>query len=212
MDARIIVGSLTLAGVIINIVMQICFRYLDNKQKNKIEKKEKIHRQLEEFYKPLSNYLHQLKALNRLMSKNKPDGFRLLTFLLNKEQTYTFSETVKKKYEQTHDDIVMIEKMFVYYDMIEELINTKSSLINDEELFNNYIPNSEITDIKTKDIQELGLIAILINHFHLMRSAYEGQISDNEEKYKAFVYPREVNAKLKLRMKKLDEQLDDLSK
>ena len=56
------------------------------REKRVAEKRASIAKQLNEFYGPLISYLNITKALHGIYTKDKPEGFRTLTYLLNPEQ------------------------------------------------------------------------------------------------------------------------------
>lgn len=211
MDKTIVVALITLSGVIGGIIATFIHNYLDRKYKDKVVKKEKLHRQLEEYYRPYLGYLQHLKSLSKLLFVDKPENFRLLTYLLNKKQEYTYKDGSIKQYQLSNHDIVLMEQMFAYYESIEKLINEKSSLVDDKVLLKEYIPNPAITDIVADDVKGLGLNALLIRHFHLIKSASEGQIDGDEDKYASYVYPREINAILEQKIDELSKALNSLT-
>lgn len=211
MDPKIIAALIGLGGVIGGLVMTAIHRIQDKAYKENVAKKDKIYRQLEEFYRPLLGHINHLKSLSKLLFVDKPENFRLLTYLLNKQKVYKYQDGTEKIYELTSHDIVLMEEMLKYYELIEKLIHEKSSLIDDKVLLEGYVPNPEITDISAKDVEGFGLTALLVRHFHLMKSAYEGELSGNEEKYASYIYPREINSILQKNIDSLSNDLKKLS-
>jgi len=45
-------------------------------------------------------------------------------------------------------------------------------------------------------------------HFNIIRLAYKGDLSGEMDKFKDYVYPRELNGKIEERINKLQQKLD----
>lgn len=210
MEAEVIAGLIALIASLIGNVVQFILNRSDKEFQRKLLKREKINRQLEEFYKPFLNHLQYLKSLSRTLFYDKPEDFRLLTHLLDKNTIYKFPDGTEHRYELTSHDIVCIEEMLNYYKKIEDIIQDKSSLIDNKILLEEYVPDPKITDIDPQKVSGLGANAILVRHFQLMKSAYEGSIGGNLAQYKDFIYPREINNILQEHINKLEKELMSL--
>lgn len=206
---------ITAAGVFVALITAIIASYinytntkktlLENKRAEKRKLKEKA---LNEFYGPLLSYLNSVEALFNVFRANKPKDFRTLTHLLNPSQTYLINGqsvqiSLSKSDKTILNEVIEIEKK------IEELVLTKAGLVDDEELMFVYVPNPKVTDVDLKE-DKLSLLAVAITHFRILRLAYEGKLDDNIERYKKFVYPRELDIKIRNKIKSLQNELKNL--
>lgn len=143
--------------------------------KNTEEKRKYIHKQLNEFYGPLQQLRNKSKHLYKIMIQCKPEGFRTLIALL--EKNYSFSENDKKLIEE----IISIGKE------TEHLIVTKSGLVDNDDF--------------------RKLLGKATAHFIVIRKAYEGAITGDVDKFKDYVFPRELDEKIEKNVEILQQKL-----
>ncbi|MDD3013455.1 MAG: hypothetical protein PHC34_07100 [Candidatus Gastranaerophilales bacterium] len=156
--------------------------YLYNKKllksKNTDERRKEIYKQLNEFYGPFQQLINKSKHLYQIMIEDKPDNFRTLIALL---ENYNFSENDKKLIEE----IISIGKR------TEELILTKSGLIEDNEL--------------------RELLGKATTHFDIINKSYNKIITGDMDKFKDYVFPRNLDEKIIDNIKKLKDELESLN-
>ncbi len=151
------------------------------------ERRGSITKKLNEFYGPLNSYLKITVAFNDLLKKNKPQNFRTLIHLLNPSRTYENNQTI----DWSESDKKIIAEIIDIEKKIEELVNSKSGLIDDSE--------------------QADLLAKAITHFRILRLAYNGEISGGVERFESYVYPRELDTSVEKKIKALKEELDKIS-
>lgn len=182
------------------------YQYFDEKKKKRQDERKKfIEKQLTEFYGPLSYYINTSKALYNVFKSNKPKELRLLTHLLDPDQTYhnsgsvTFNESDKK----------IIERIIDLCEKIEELIYLKGSLVDDIELMHKYEKN-DFKKFTNSEIKEIGLFARMLAHFNIVKMAYNEEISSQDftsDDLRDFVYPTDINDKISNNLIKLQNEL-----
>lgn len=170
------------------------------------ERRKTVLTKLNEFYGPLATYMSTIDALGRLFLAGKPANFRTLTYLLDPDQEYDTPGGRVKVVLSASDrellrDIVDVEKK------AEDLIVAKGGLVEDPVLAADYRPDPGVTDIPAQAVKGLGLLAVLVAHFRVQRLAYEGKIAAEPWRYEAFVYPRELDKKLRAKIDELQAQL-----
>jgi hypothetical protein len=151
---------------------------------------------LNDFYYPLKNYLDSSRNFYDIFKIGKPKGFRTLTYLLDRNQTYNNVGKVIL----TTNDTVLLEKIFEIGSEIEKLIASKRSIIDDKEFINPYVPSAEFSEVKNPEGKSLLSLTL-----SFIRMAYQGYLQGDTEKYAMYVYPRELNIKV-------DEQIEKLEK
>lgn len=196
----------SLAVTVVTVIITTIYRQHEINERKNAEQRNSIEKNLNEFYGPLVSNLNVVKALYKLFSRNKPDTFRTLLYLLNPNQEY---QTVngKEKVILSDTDKKLLEEIIEIERKIEELIISKSGLVDDEKLMFNYVPNAEITDVR---LDKTSLIAMAIAHFRILRMAYDGHFTGEVERFKNFVYPREFDNAIKDKMDKMREDLSKL--
>jgi hypothetical protein len=200
-DTRIALVSTTLA--IVTLIITSIYRYLEIKEKRNSERRIVIERTLNEFYGPLISYLNVVKALYEIFRATKPQGFRTLTYLLDPDQVYQV-EGKKEKVILSPADTKLLEEIIETEKSIEDLILTKSGLVDDEQLMFNYVPDPAVTDVK---LSNMSLIAVALAHFRLLRMAYAGHFKGEVARFTNLVYPREFDIQLRARVEKLQMEL-----
>jgi hypothetical protein len=206
METPILVAIISACVAVVSLIVTSIYRYLELRERKRTERINFLNARLNDFFGPLLSYLNVVKALYKIMRSNKPKNFRTLTYLLNPLQEYetdegktriTLSETDKKLLEE----IIEIERK------VEDLIISKSGMVNDDKLMFEYIPLSKITDVTGS---ETSLMALEIAHFRLLRMAYEGNFQGETERFKDFVYPREFDIEIRKQINGIQNELDDL--
>lgn len=177
-----------------------------NFEEKRVEEKRKvISKRLDEFYAPLQQYLNISKELNKIFKKDKPKGFRVLTYLLDPNQEYQSAGKVVL----TENDKVIFNEILEVGKKIEELIISKASLADDPRLSYKYVPSGKHTDVQFEG--DNGLLAILGAHLLIIRHAYQGHIIGQVEAYRNYVYPLEINEVIKENIDRLNSNLSQLS-
>ena len=171
-----------------------------------IERRKNLSRKLNEFYLPLKSMLGRSRNLFKLFAEGKPEEFRVLTYLLNSDQTYSDGNPV----ELSKNDEALLKQIFELGTNIRRLIDEKSGIIDDEEFIGNYVPDSKVTDVVLKE--ETSLLDLAYNHFEIIQLAHDGDLRGESEKYEQFVYPRELNSILDDKIEVLRREIESLSK
>ncbi|MGD2090586.1 MAG: hypothetical protein PVH61_30720 [Candidatus Aminicenantes bacterium] len=152
------------------------------KLKRNEDRIEMINRKLSEFYGPFQQYRRKSTELYKRFTYGKPNDFRTVTALLKGEK---FSG----------NDEVLLKEIIDIGKKVENLILSKSGLIDDEKLRNDLLPR-------------VG------THILLLRLMYEGVIkgeSENEiERFKRDVFPREIDDEIEKRIQELEIQLEEI--
>lgn len=210
----IIGSSVVLAGIIVNYL-------LNNKKSNEllnnaarqnqynILNDELLHykKKLMEFYYPIRNYLEKSKNIYDVFKANKPDNFRTLTYLLDKEQLYD-----GKKYILNKNDIAFLKKIFEIGAEIERIMSEKSSLIDDIELIGPYTPSKEFRgdDADNPYPKNKSLLSIAELHIGFIRLAFDGEIKGNIDNLSPYVFPRELNSVIENKIIELENKIKEL--
>lgn len=178
------------------------------RESKRTERRKVIETTLNEFYGPLLSYLNVIKALYRLFTADKPKSFRTLTYLLNQDQEYE-TEFGKRKVVLSDSDRKLLQEIIETEKKIEDLIITKGGLADDPALMFDYVSDPRVTDVQlNKD--KLGLLAVTITHFRVLRMAFEGNFQNEVERFKDFVYPRELDEKVMSRIESLRNERNNL--
>ena len=175
-------------GPILVGIAAIISSYLLNKKMLKLKENEdeikKIYQQLGEFYGPLQQYLNKSTELYKNFTFDKPKGFRAVKAIL---QGHQFSG----------NDEILLNEIIKIGEKIEDLILSKSGLIDDSDLRQRLLP-------------QLG------KHIMLLRLMFRKDIKAESEKeferFKEDVFPREVDIKIEERIKDLQYQLKGLGR
>jgi hypothetical protein len=168
------------------------------------EKKNFLQKKLHEFYYPINEYLHTSKSLSEILKSGKPKGFRTLLFLLNPEMEF---EGVGKVFLSDNDK-VLLGQIFMIGSKIDELISVKSGIIDDKEFIEPYKSSPEFADPLISS--ELPLLALTQNHLNIIRLVFKGDLKSEVEKYKSYVYPRELNQRVERIIQKLEKEVESL--
>lgn len=177
----------------------------DNKKNIKrvdlIEKKQIIENKLNEFYIPLRHQLEHSNTLHKILKKDKPDDFKTLIYLLNRNNKK--SEKVIK-YKLIKNDISLIKAILKIGKNIEKLIHEKSYLIGDDnEFVKEYVPSAKFSNEKYE--KNMTLLSLLSSHIVTIRMAFNEDLSGQVDKFEHFVFPNEINLRV-------DEKINELEK
>ena len=168
-----------------------------------IEKRKVVEKKLNEFYIPLRHYLTQSKTLFKIFTKDKPQEFRTLTFLLNPQCEYGKENMIVVL---NQNDKALLKTIIDIGSKVETLIHEKIYLIgNDQEFINNYVPSDGYKHIPYD--KDLTLINLLISHLVTIRMAFNSEITGQVEKFEGFVFPNEINPKINSKIEELEKIL-----
>jgi len=212
MELKDIVQVATLIGVVIAGVITT-LNYLHSRKTLRemrlAERRKTLVTRPNDFYGHLLTYLSVIDSFYRLFVVGKPKAFRTLTYLLDPDQLY---ETLQgpSKIVLSDSDKKLLEEIIELERKTEDHIINNCGLVEDERLAFNYVPDSTKTDVDPKFFKDLGLLSILVAHFRVLRMAYEKKISAEVERYRSYVYPRELDKILRDNIKDLQKELADL--
>jgi hypothetical protein len=207
--AEIIGSSVTLIGIAGSVYLS--YKTLNESKKlsretkveisinNLKEKRNYISQKLNEFYYPLRNYLNVSKSFSEILKSGKPAEFRTLLYLLNPDQEYKD----QGKIILSDNDKAILKQIFKIGFEIEKLISEKSVIIDDPEFISRYEPNPGFDDVVISE--DMPILTLAQNHLSIIRLAFEGGLKHEEEKYRSYVYPRELN-------KRVDDKIAELLK
>lgn len=138
----------------------------------------------QEISKKLNEFYGPCQTLLR-ESKMLHDAFK------NGRDFRTLTQLLKGK-EYTGNDCVLLDQVMSVTDRISELIIEKSGLVEDDE----------------EELQEL--LSQARAHYSLLRLASEGAISGQTYRFKAFVYPRDLDQAIVRKKRSLEQRLEEL--
>ncbi|MES2554985.1 MAG: hypothetical protein V4604_02490 [Bacteroidota bacterium] len=168
-----------------------------------IEKRNSLEKKLTEFYIPFRHYLEQSKTMFKIFLKDKPDGFRTLTYLLDREKEYGEK---KEKVILSDNDNALLKTIIDVGRKIEDLINEKGYLIGDDvEFVDIYKPGEGYQHIEYDN--DLTLISLLVSHLITIRMAFQKEISGQVQKFEGFVFPNEINPKVNTKIQELENKV-----
>lgn len=209
MELKDLVQIATLFGAVIAAGFTI-LNYLHSRrllQETRIaERRKLLVTRLNDFYGPLLTYLSVIDSFFRLFIVGKPKEFRTIPYLLDPEQSYE-TPSGPSKVILSDSDKALLEEILKLEEKTEDHIIKSCGLIEDERLAFSYVPNPSITDVDPAAFKGLGLLSILIAHFRVQRMAYDRKIVSEVDRYKAYVYPRELDGILRANIKALQAEL-----
>jgi hypothetical protein len=168
-----------------------------------IEKRNSLEKKLTEFYIPLRHHLEQSKTMFKMFLKDKPEGFRTLTYLLNPQQEYGEQ---KEKVLLDKNDNALLQKIIDVGVKIEDLINEKGFLIgSDTEFVDKYMPGEGYQHIFYEN--DLTLISLLVSHLLTIRMAFNGDITGQVQKFESFVFPNEINSRVNKKIQEFEQNV-----
>ena len=197
----LIASAVALAGLIVT-MRNHKVDFLNQEEQNK---KDKISKQLTEFYVPIMTYLHTSKAISRKLFQNKPKDFNILTYLLATNHLFEGNIQVTL----TENELKLVDEILALSEKIEDLIIKKGGLLDDKQLTMHYEPNDKFTDvILDEENQKIGLLGLLLSHYKILSYARKGIISGDVDYYDQFKFPREIVSKIEENYKSLKNELD----
>lgn len=210
MDARIIGSWIAFLATIIVAAFTLWNNYKIREDSKKeqirlrlVEAKLKHQQKLSEFYIPLRHYLENSKTLFKIFMKDKPVGFRTLTYLLNPAQKYG---TIQAEVVLNENDNSILSKIFEIGEKMEELIYNKSYLIGeDNEFVKSYIPREKYKDLPYE--KDMTILSLLVSHIIVIRLAYHKKLVGNSDKFNGFVFPNEINVRINEKIEQLNNKI-----
>ncbi|WP_295221308.1 hypothetical protein [uncultured Chryseobacterium sp.] len=200
-----------LAALIIASITLYNFRVgrQDNKKNSKIldlqDKKKIIEEKINEFYIPLGHQLGYSKTLFKILIVNKPQDFKTLTYLLDRDQIYPDTGA---KVILNENDNSLLETIITIGRKIETLIYEKSYLIGDDSEFTDkYIPGATYNYIVNQN--DLSILNLLLSHIITIRLAFEKKLTGESSKFENYVFPTEINSKIDQKLLQLRTILQD---
>ncbi|WP_298754864.1 hypothetical protein [uncultured Psychroserpens sp.] len=222
-DGRVLAALIGIVGILIK---QFWDGYYNNKKNKKLLKEQKVQfdrtqnnllsklmyeeikdkklvveKKLSEFYYPMKNYLRRSKSAYTIFTSNKPEEYRTLEHLLDKEKLFN-----NEKIELSDNDKVLLKRIFFIGEEIENLISEKCHLIfDDSEFMGTYIPSEGYEDYNYPNDE--SLISMTQNHLSFIRDAFYGELSEDLERFKLYVYPRELNSRITAKIDELENKV-----
>ncbi|MBO0356018.1 hypothetical protein J0656_18515 [Muricauda ruestringensis] len=184
------------------------------------KKIEKLRNRLDGFYYPFDLLLSKSTELYKIFRNGLPREFRTLVYLIDKNTKFEDSDGEFKQVELSDEKMNILNHIIDSLSGLEDLINSKSSLVDDKRLTMAYEPNSKITDIKlpvdserpTSMPNDIGLFTLFIVHVHYLKSAFKGEVAVSDlELVKNYVYPRELNGIIKENIASLKAKINEIS-
>lgn len=163
---------------------------------------------LEQLLIPLQSHLNASFALYKIFASDKGKIVTLI-YLLDPEG-YVF-KGVPGGLKLSDADKKILEEIIEIGKRIEDLLMTKGGLIDDPVLTKAYTPDPTRTEASPEALKGLSLFAIAIAHFRVLRLAYAGAVRGEIERYKDFMYPRELNDKVSDAIQRTKAELQQLS-
>ncbi|WP_132011901.1 MULTISPECIES: hypothetical protein [unclassified Flavobacterium] len=211
LSAEVNAALIAFIGTFIVAIISIHQNWLTGKDNKKnlqriaiIEKRQVIENKLNQFYIPLRHHLEHSKTLFKIFVKDKPQNFRTLTYLLDKNQIYG-SNNVQVVLNK--NDKSLIKTIIKVGTKIENLIHEKSYLIGDDiEFVQNYTPRTEYAHITYE--RDMTLLSLLISHLITIRMAFNEDLSGQINKFEGFVFPNEVNVRVNEKINELERKIN----
>lgn len=186
---------------------------IDNKRKP-------LEKQLNEFYIPFDQYLSFTTELYKNLRNGLPKEFRLLVYLIDNETLFDDGNGNKVKAILGKEKLIILDKIIKKQEDMYRLILEKSCFITDKVLVKDYHPNTSITDVKiltdpnspNSIPNEVGLLTLFSVHIEYMKMARNGELKkDDLEIVKNYVFPRELNNRIKENIIKIQEEIKNLN-
>jgi hypothetical protein len=204
-DTNLIVAITASAVAFVTVVLTTIYRARELGERRRAERRAQIKTRLEEFYGPLAAHLNQVAALYRLLSAGKPEGFKILPYLLDPYQEYR-TKLGKERVVLNEFDRVLLEEIIAAQQQIEDLLLAKSGLVDDEALLFAYLPEAQA------GTQDTSLFTAAAAHFRLLRLAYNGHFVGDAARYADFAFPQAFTAYLKGKIEALHAETRALMK
>jgi hypothetical protein len=207
-DTNLIVAIAASAVAIVTLLVTTAYRARELKERRRGERRAEIKTRLYEFYGPLAAHLDVLRALQRLLAADKPEGFETLGYLLDPYQEYP-TEGKKKRVVLNDLDRRLLEEIVGTGMQIEALVLAKAGLAGDGALLFTAAPEGKLLPVPVAG--ESPFTAVLA-HFRLLRLAYNGRFEGEPEDYRDFGYPRGFEEHIRDKMQALQLELERLGK
>lgn len=167
----------------------------------------RLQTKLNEFYYPIKIYLEKSKNIYDVFKVDKPDNFRTLTYLLDKEQLY---EGIP--YQLNINDRAFLKQIFEIGVEIERIMAEKGTLIDDPALIEPYSPSEEFIgdDVGFPYPETKSLLSIAQLHLRFIRLAFDGEIVGNSDNLSPYVFPRELNNIIENKIVELKRKIADV--
>jgi hypothetical protein len=203
-DTNLIVAVAASAVAFMTLVLTTIYRARELGERRRAERRAEISACLVEFYGPLAAHLNQVAGLYHLLSAGKPEGFKILPYLLDPYQEYR-TKLGKERVVLNEFDRKLLEEIIAAQQQIEDLLLAKSGLVDDEALLFAYLPEPQAA-------APGSLSAAAIAHFRLLRLAYNGHFAGDAARYADFAFPEAFTAYLKGKMEALHAEIQLLVK
>jgi hypothetical protein len=204
-DTNLIVAVAASAVAFVTLVLTTIYRARELGERRRAERRAEISARLEGFYGPLAAHLNQVAGLYHLLSAGKPEGFKILTYLLDPYQEYR-TKLGKERVVLNEFDRELLEEIIAAQQQIEDLLLAKSGLVDDEALLFAYLPEAHDSALQS------SLSAAASAHFRLLRLAYNGHFVGDAARYADFTFPETFTAYLKGKMEALHAETQALAK
>jgi hypothetical protein len=178
-----------------------------------------LQKQLEEFYIPFNSYLSQSYGLYSHLRANLPTEFRALIYLIDNDYVFKDKDGAEKKVSFNEAQKQILNELIAIEEKLKDLVINKEGLINDNSLLMAYAPDSSQTDVfmnfdpnRPQNLpKDMGLLDIFLVHITLIKLAQKGVLEKgNINSYKDFVYPRELNTKIKANIISIKAEISSL--
>ncbi|KYG81662.1 hypothetical protein EV198_1869 [Roseivirga ehrenbergii] len=210
-DSAILAAAIGAIGAFIVGIVSLILNYKTHKEqiteKRKEERRQEIYKKLNDFYGPFQSYLNASKEFYKIFMVGKPAEFRTLTFLLNKEQEYQFQDGTTRKVALNQTDKELLEQILYIGQKLEDLIIEKAGLVDDPELRYDFRTDADVTDAA---LEGNGLLAFAKTHFQIIRLAHLGKFSGEIDRFKNYVFPRQLPIKIEERIVALQNEIKEL--
>ncbi|HWJ28262.1 MAG TPA: hypothetical protein VNS32_17085 [Flavisolibacter sp.] len=207
-DVKITIALIAAVGAFIVSIINYIGNNQQIREKRKSERRAEIYKKLNDFYGPFQQYLNYSKELFRIFSKGKPKELRVLTYLLDPDQVYEFPDGSKRKVEISETDKELLKQIFEVGEKMEKLIVEKAGLVDDPELRYSYKSDPFATDV---NFEGSGLLTYAKAHFQIIRLAAIGKFRGETERFKQYVFPRELNGRIEKKILSLQTELKQLN-
>jgi hypothetical protein len=204
-DTKLIVAVAASAVAFVTLVLTTVYRARELGERRRAERRAEIKARLEGFYGPLAAHLNQVAALYSLLSAGKPQGFKILPYLLDPYQEYR-TKLGKERVVLNEFDRKLLEEIIAAQGQIEALLLAKSGLVDDDALLFAYLPEPHDAAHHT------SLFTAAAAHFRLLRLAYNGHFVGDAAHYADFAFPEAFTAYLKGKIEALHAEIQSLLK
>lgn len=200
----LIIAALSFLVKVIFDARESSFR-IDQLKENKIQdRRSEIIKKLNEFYGPFQQNMNKSTSLYRSIIMDKPKEFRTLKYLLAGESEFP-------DLKLTNNDRTILREIIDIGKEQQKLILEKAGLIDDPVLSYSFEheSDSEFEEYR-EDLRSLGLLGWANAHYRILELAYNEELKGDLEKFKHYVFPRELKSNITRRIKELSSELDEL--